>query len=148
MIGSHSFEIQNYTILAIGITLMCFQLLELFRILVPAKLIQKIPYWKFFIRPSIVKLERATKQAAARKVNGMVNNALVIHEACLKPLQSGLSTSTKVGSALLAYQSKEHDVEPCGGIRWAWKKMYDGSIYRDEGVWLHARLIASNIGQL
>jgi hypothetical protein len=141
-----SFEIQNYTILAIGITLICFQILELIRILVPSKIIQTIPHWKFFIRPSTVKLERATKLAAARKVEGMVNNALRIHEAC--SIQSGISSSTKMGSALLAYQAKEHDVEPCGGIRWAWTKMYNGTLYREEGVWLHARLIASNIAQL
>jgi hypothetical protein len=132
----------------IGVILICFQIIELIRIFTPSRFIYSIPRWKHVLRPSAFALERATKLAAANKVERMIQNALVIHESTSTPIRSGLSSNTAMASTLLVYQVKEHDVEPCGGIIWAWKKIYNGTIYNDEGVWLHARLIASNIAQL
>jgi len=48
---------------------------------------------------------------------------------------------------MLAYDATKHDKEPCGGILWTFKKMWNGTIYEEEGVWLHARLVASNVSQ-
>jgi len=57
------------------------------------------------------------------------------------------SNSTAYGSALLAFESTRNDREQIGGILWALKNMWNGKIFDEEGVWLHARLIASNLSQ-
>jgi len=62
----------------------------------------------------------------------MINNALLIHNSVSKTNASGISANTVMGPTLLVYQVKEHEVESCGGIMWAWKKIYDGTIYSEE----------------
>ena len=32
--------------------------------------------------------------------------------------------------------------------RWAWKSIWDRSIFVDEGVWIHSRLVACTFAQL
>jgi hypothetical protein len=89
------------------------------------------------------------KLAAAHKVEGMISNALVVHDKSRRlNANEGASSEALMKSAMVMYELMEPDVEPCGGFFWIWKKMMDGSILRMEGIWLHSRLIAANISQL
>jgi hypothetical protein len=50
--------------------------------------------------------------------------------------------------ALSNFQAQELITEKVGGALWAWKKILNGSIFIEEGVWLHSRLIIGNLLQL
>jgi hypothetical protein len=131
------------TILVVGCTIIALQLVQLIRILLPATFIHAL---KRFFTPGTVRMERRTKLAAAHKVARMVNNALNIHDApCIQTENVGL---TSIETALLKYQAREYQVEPCGGVLWGWKRIINGTVFREEGVWFHARLIASNVTQV
>ena len=54
---------------------------------------------------------------------------------------------TNQQKALLHYQATRHLTEPAGGVLWAYERMLNGALFQDEGIWLHARLIASNVAQ-
>lgn len=51
------------------------------------------------------------------------------------------------GQALLSYQLSEGMTEPSGGLWWAWKRYWSGAITYEDGIWIHSRLVASNIAQ-
>lgn len=74
-----------------------------------------------------------------------------LHEKTASAAKSSWHTSkssvTAYGDVLLRYESTMNDREQVGGILWAYRKMRNGSIYDEEGVWLHARLLASNASQ-
>jgi hypothetical protein len=55
---------------------------------------------------------------------------------------------TARGAALLNYQSREEKTERIGGMCWAWKRVWNNTIFEEEGVWLHARLVSSTIAQV
>lgn len=130
--------------LVIGIVLMALQLKKLAYIVVPRKFLEKLPLSGFWLVPGMPKAERATKRAADYKVAKMVDNALRMHGSAMAPSASGRAA---VGSALLNFQATAGERESCGGVVWAYKKLWDGSILEEDGVWIHARLIASNLAQ-
>ena len=55
---------------------------------------------------------------------------------------------TARGAALLNYQSREEKTERVGGMWWAWKRVWNNTIFEEEGVWLHARLVSSTVTQV
>lgn len=94
------------------------------------------------------------KQAASWKVDKMVNNALIMHSdssaanSSSKPvITSGLTESAHV-KALLKYQLQESETEVVGGVFWAWGKIFNGTLFFEEGVWIHSRILACNMAQL
>ena len=127
-------------------------------------------------------MERATKQAAAYKVNRMIDNALELLDDELftttnrKKMTAGSinkATSSSHNSSSTASMnhstsdsnSRRDDMTPSqtsrerftylpkekeqvGGIIWTWKKIFDGSLFAEEGVWFHGRLLACNFAQL
>ena len=82
------------------------------------------------------------KAAMHYKINKMVNNAVEIHHSDDK--QNIVKTC--FGHALHVY-SKWHRTERTGGLVWSWKQIWSGKIFRQEGIWYSARLIAANMSQ-
>jgi hypothetical protein len=53
---------------------------------------------------------------------------------------------THFGQALQTFsQEKKH--KPAGGFVWTWKKAFNNELFRQEGIWLSARLLSSNVAQ-
>lgn len=96
----------------------------------------------------IEKMERHTKQAAVKKMTRMVDNALVFHGRAGSNTLSETFKMTAHGSALLNFQMREEKTERAGGIFWGWKRVFNGSIFDDEGIWLHGRLVSSTVTQV
>ena len=136
--------------LILGSVLICFQIKSLIQILLPESWYKKdSSLVRGLLVSGMARKERRTKRAARWKINSMVQNALELHDKALS-LSIRKSSSfggAAYGNAMLAYDAAKHDKERLGGIVWTFKKMWSGAISQEEGVWLHARLIASNCSQ-
>ena len=148
-----------------GCSVMLFQLKKLIFILTPkkvmARIASRISGVGALIIPGMAKAELATKKAADFKIATMIDNSLRMHgigagaaSSIRSTTRSGWggaqkpSTGGSFGVALLNFQASVDEREVVGGIPWAFKKMWNGTIFHKEGVWIHARLIASNMSQV
>ena len=138
-------------VLFLGLLLMTLQLKVLLMIVVPETWYARAPFFKRFLVSGTAMKERRTKKASRCKVAAMVRDAMEMHVQKLQSTRSAariMSHSVSYGNALLNFEATRNDREQVGGILWAFRKMWDGSIFEEEGVWLHARLIASNLSQV
>lgn len=155
---------QYTVILVLGCVLLLFQLKALFFFFVPKANVASggmLSFLAILIVPGMAKAENATKQAASFKADKMVSAAIALHEGTLAG--SSLRSSTKridindptagtevngFGDALLNFHATVDDREYYGGVIWCWKSMWNGKIWIEDGVWIHARLYAMNCAQL
>ena len=144
---------------------MFFQVKALFLFFVPQSALSavKMSFFASLLVPGMAKSEMLTKQAASCKMAKMVTNAVALHEGTMagsslhrsnkEPMSSTIDAagSTGVsgyGDALLNFHATVDDRESYGGVIWCWKSMWKGTIWSEEGVWIHARLYAMNFAQL
>lgn len=150
----------GYTMcLVVGIILILMHLKKLAFILVPKTLLERIPGSSFWLIPGMAKAERATKRAADYKIEKMIENSMMMHAPVPGTFSSSVRMSTRAGAgagasgrgafgvALLNFQATQDEREDCGGVMWAYRKIWNGSIFQEDGVWIHSRLIASNFAQ-
>jgi hypothetical protein len=87
----------------------------------------------------------------------MIENALSLHlkTGSLKSstmnsiYESRISVRSQMSlNAMSNFQAQELLTEKVGGALWAWKKILNGSIFVEEGIWLHSRLVVGNLLQL
>jgi hypothetical protein len=116
--------------------------------------------------------ERRIKMAAASKIRRMVQHAMLLHNngsntnlrqstvspavvasaASLFPRGSSTAELEKkrgetVSKALIAYQKMQETKETTGGIFWTYRGLWDRSLWYQEGIYFHGRLIAMNFIQ-
>jgi hypothetical protein len=136
--------------LTMGIILLALQFIHLLRLLYPDP---KLKWVDSILTPSMTKAEVQIKHAAAFKMKKLLQNALALHEgdnlinAGMKSSSAFTSRPGAFGQALLSYQLSEGMTEPGGGLWWAWKRYWSGAITYEDGIWIHSRLVASNIAQ-
>jgi len=137
--------------LLLGFILLLFQLKVLMVIVVPDHWRNQRAWIRRYLISGTAKKEARTKKASRFKVTAMVNNAFHMHDMPLSKSSSRLTMGPRgnaCGDAMLAFDSTINDREELGGILWTFRNMWNGKIFDEEGVWLHARLIASNLSQL
>jgi hypothetical protein len=157
--------IQYYVIsLVVGLLLLFLQLLLMLRTVLPRDKLLWFRRITVSMTNGMVRKETRTKQAALFKVNRLLDHALDLHQDEVPSSESTLETRSRsgmtvmtsrggtallnsTGRALLNYQSLESHRAQSGGILWAWKKIINKSIFREEGIWFHSRLITSNFFQ-
>jgi hypothetical protein len=91
-------------------------------------------------------MECKTKRVAAYKTDNMVRNALEMHVPIPGAQRSGVVVPS-YGRALLNFRTQEDVYERVGGFMWAWRKILNGTIFTEEGIWLHSRLFIANLSQ-
>lgn len=91
----------------------------------------------------IIRAESNIKKAAAHKVSVMTDNALDLAENKDKDTVM----ETHFGQGLLAFEKAGKTFAPAGGFVWTWTRICNGSLFKKEGIWLSARLLASNAAQ-
>jgi hypothetical protein len=87
--------------------------------------------------PGMVRLEACMKKSASFKMNQLLRNASVIHKIIdtENSVRDGV-TETQYGKALIAYaQSSSRTEEIQMGFVKTWKKMYDGTLFEEDGIW-------------
>lgn len=123
----------------LGAVTSLFHLAHVFAMLLPESCIRM----QFLSSAGVVRAESNVKQAAANKISNMVNNAVDL--AATKE-QDGV-LETHFGQGLLAYEKLGKVFVPAGGFSWTWRRIYNRSLFKEEGIWLSARLISSNAAQ-
>ncbi len=107
-----------------------------------------------WLTPHNVRAESDVKRAANHKIKRMILNASSLHP--------NLSTSDTIADgedvvvrrsakdeAVLNFILRGDKVEDkCGGFLWVWKKIWNRSLYEEEGIWIHTRLLVGQTGQL
>jgi hypothetical protein len=93
---------------------------------------------------SSLKQELQVKEAAAYKLNELAVNARNLHYRA----NATTASKTYFAHGLTSYNLHGTEYVQAGGIIWSWKKIWDGTIFNQEGIWYSARLVASNISQL
>jgi hypothetical protein len=154
---SDPYAARYYLSVILGAVLLTFQAVDLAFIVIPTAWLGMNRFVKNLVTPSGFKAEAAQKKAASFKVSKMIDNALALHSngpsfSSLKKSSSELSKSR--GSlcsslqAIARFQLQESETETAGGVFWAWKKIFNGSIFAEEGIWFHSRLLACNLALL
>mmetsp|Transcript_18286 Transcript_18286/g.33150 ORF Transcript_18286/g.33150 Transcript_18286/m.33150 type:complete len:1010 (-) Transcript_18286:165-3194(-) len=100
-----------------------------------------------------VKAEARIKRAAAYKMNRLIRNALQIHDSSLynsnNKGRDDTNDETSFGSALVNFSVRgSGELEDVGGFVWTWKKIFNGTLFSQDGVWLSGRVLAANFAQL
>ena len=133
----------------LGFILLMLQLISLISEFFSLEFLTRHAWLEAILTPGMEKMERRTKLAARKKVQLMVDNALVFHG---RGNNSSISMSgdfkmTARGTALLNFQTREEKTERAGGILWGWKRVFNSSLFDEEGIWLHSRLVSSTVTQ-
>ncbi len=128
----------------LGFIVGAFHLFHMLTLVTPERWVENMPHvFQYLFTAGVVRAESHIKQSAAHKVSGMLDNALDL--ASDKDRDSVLETH--FGQSLLAYEKQGKTFVHSGGFAWTWKRIFNLSLFRDEGIWLSARLIASNAAQ-
>lgn len=143
------------TVVVLGCLLMLLNIKTLLFTILPWSIWEKMPFRNFIHKSGMAQAEQCIKQAAVFKTIRIVSNALGHHQGVLmESMSSRISSKTSsragmpsFGVALLNFQATSHLCEPAGGIFSGLKGMWNGSLFREEGVWIHSRLYAMNLTQ-
>lgn len=127
----------------LGITTAMFHLFHIFAMVIPKRWIENKPRVQALFTAGVIRAESHIKQSAAYKVSVMVDNAVDL--ASDKDQDTVLETH--FGQGLLAYEKLGKRFTPSGGFAWTWRRIFNLSLFKEEGIWLSARLIASNAAQ-
>mmetsp|Transcript_15838 Transcript_15838/g.22648 ORF Transcript_15838/g.22648 Transcript_15838/m.22648 type:complete len:1024 (-) Transcript_15838:164-3235(-) len=136
-----------YASFVIGFLIIFLHLVTLLRLAVLSCLKKKDRSSWFFSHPGVYDAAR-TKQAAAYKINRMVDNAHKVHQT----FEKGQESEKLHGRALLNFGksfivkkgAKSQEIGPI----WAWRQLFSGRIFYQEGIWLSSRAIAANVYQV
>lgn len=127
----------------LGFVATAFHLFHILGMVLPKRWVANKPRVQALFAAGVVRAESTIKQSAAHKISGMVDNALDLAQS--KDRDAVLETH--FGQGLLAFEKLGKVFVPAGGFTWTWRRIYDGSLFKEEGIWLTARLIASNAAQ-
>ncbi|KAI2501037.1 hypothetical protein MHU86_13449 [Fragilaria crotonensis] len=143
--------------LALGCFLLLFQIKALLYVLVPRSMWKKLPFSNFWLTCEMAKSECCSKQAAAFKINSMVDHALEQHSGtCLERAEKSETASLKLrgtslnsshAKAMMHFQATADHREPVGGVLDTFRKMWNGSLFKEDGVYIHAGLYSMNVAQ-
>ena len=150
--STDAFATSYYLSLALGCIVLTIQIIDMLLVLAP-RFLCKFPIMQELFVPSCPKAEANQQKAAFHKTSQMLRSALYIHTEGNNKIQKSSkmrdsrSSQTK---AILSYQQHEVErvTEEVGGPWWTWTRILNGSLAREDGVWIHSRLLACTIAQL
>eukprot|EP00977_Amphora_coffeiformis_P027149 scaffold34584_cov134-Amphora_coffeaeformis.AAC.1 len=133
--------------LIVGMGMLLALTVDLLLLVLPSNLVEST-----FLAPGGLKAECAQKNASFRKMSKMINGALAVHASAAddekKPKSSQpVMYENKELQVMMSYSRGKDQKEEVGGIFWTWKKAMNGSLFYEEGVWFHSRLMAMGLAQ-
>ena len=114
------------------------------------------------VLPGTLRQERAGQHAASFRIKQFLQNALdIIYDKSIASSSNNSNgftakTSSSSGfvpktnhatSALERFLLLPVKTEKVGGVMWAWKRIWNGTIFTQEGIWLNSRLLSCNFAQ-
>ncbi|KAI2490939.1 hypothetical protein MHU86_23627 [Fragilaria crotonensis] len=140
--------------LALGCFLLLFQIKGLLYVLIPRSRWKNVPFANFWLTCEMAKSECCTKQAAAYKIKRMVDHAFAQHDGSILRKAESARVKLKASSfksasakAMMIFQATADHRERVGGIFYTFRRMWNGSLFKEDGVFIHAGLYAMNMSQ-
>lgn len=101
------------------------------------------------VLPGTIRQERAGYQAARLRIRQFLTHALgVLSDQSLITSSDTDNLAKHPNNALERFLLLPVKTERVGGVLWAWKRIWDGTIFSQEGIWLNSRLLACNFSQV
>jgi hypothetical protein len=147
------FGFSYYLGVILGCSLLLMQGVDLCLALSPQAWFDKNGLFQRLVLPGTVRQERAGMEAASYFMSRLIRNAMVIcnDKSTIKSSINSTSKSTsdkRETSALERFALLPVKEEIVGGVSWSWKKIWDGTIFTQEGIWLNGRMLTCNFSQL
>mmetsp|Transcript_26472 Transcript_26472/g.39307 ORF Transcript_26472/g.39307 Transcript_26472/m.39307 type:complete len:1089 (-) Transcript_26472:205-3471(-) len=102
-----------------------------------------------------VKYEAKIKQSALFKVDNMIQNAYDVHRQVIRSKERKGSFSddnsgflSNFGMAVNEYSKRDGLTTYVGGITLVWQRMWDGSLFTEDGIWFSGRLVIGTVFQV
>jgi hypothetical protein len=140
--------------LILGSFLLLFQLKALIFVIFPRSILKRLPPQGFWLTCEMAKTEQCTKQAGAFKIKKMIDNALSKHTGSIfNSLKDSKRKSVRTEdissfeNAMLNFQATADYREQAGGVWNTFRSIWSGSLFKEEGVYIHSRLYAMNLSQ-
>ncbi|KAI2501081.1 hypothetical protein MHU86_13372 [Fragilaria crotonensis] len=140
--------------LALGCFLLLFQIKGLLYVLIPRSRWKNLPFANFWMTCEMAKSECCTKQAAAYKTKRMVDHAFAQHDGSILRKAESDRVKLKASSfksasakAMMIFQATADHRERVGGIFYTFRRLWNGSLFKEDGVFIHAGLYAMNMSQ-
>ena len=140
-----SVEVMIWFMFACGVVLTLLTFQTILDTAIPQDYKDKHPLLKNILASETVRMERSIKRAAAYKMNHLVRRAVKVHRAA--EFEHGSGKETSFGRALLTYGKTSNDQEEVGGFLYMYKRVWNGKLFDEDGVWLSNRMIQGMISQ-
>lgn len=133
--------------LGLGCMLIMVLVLDIILYFLPKKGLQSA------IPPTSSRQEATVDDAASHQMSRFLSNTLslqhgqedsILDDTTRRSLKRMGPTFTMIDR----FQMLPKRTETVGGIFWVWKKILDGSLFSEEGVWISGRVLACNFAQL
>ena len=136
----------------LGITILSSQGVDIVLMFLPQRWLDGNGLVQRLVLPGTLRQERAGKEAASFRMKQFLQNALdIVYDKTIASssnnsggFTSKIDHATTVLERFLLLPVKTESV---GGVIWAWKRVWDGTIFNEEGIWLNGRLLACNFAQ-
>ena len=135
-----------YVIVAFGCLLLLIGLQNLLARIIPDQYIEKNQVLQKVFWSGTIAMERNMKQASSFKTNQLIKNARKVHQKA--DFETGPGQSNSYGRALLSFTKMENETEETGGFFWTWKRMMNGRLYREDGIWLNNRMVNRHFARI
>jgi hypothetical protein len=152
---SEAYQFAYIFAMILGCFLLLFQVKALLYVLIPRSWWKELPFQSFWLTCEMAKAECCTKKAAAYKINNVVEHAIAQHNGSAiekskeKRFKVGSSSvQNAFGNAMLSFQATSDHLEETGGVWYTFRKMWDGSLFSEEGIYINSRLYAMNVSQV
>jgi len=142
------FGVLQHTTFAVGMALTALILFRLAVVLIrDAISTSKITYTSNDVA------EARTKRAGTQKINSMLVNAYILHRGNslgldLSDLRRAKDSPKRIDKAMDNYVQRGESYSNAGGFLWTWKRILNGSLFYEEGVWIHSRLVWVQAGKV
>ena len=100
-----------------------------------------------------IRAESDIKRAANHKIKRMLLNASSLHPKSSMPDNRANGENVVIrrsakDEAVLNFILKGDKIAQCGGLLWTWKQIWNRTLYEEEGIWIHTRLLIGQVGQV
>lgn len=136
----------------LGISLLSSQGVDIVLMFLPQRWLNGNGLVQRLVLPGTLRQERAGKQAASYRMKQYLQNALdIVYDKSIASSSNNSRGFTgkadRATSVLERFLLLPIKTESVGGVIWAWKRIWDGTIFTQEGIWLNGRLLACNFAQ-
>lgn len=151
--ASDAFGASYYLTLILGIMLLIMYFADIIELVLPKQWLKNGGYLQAILTSAGDRMETSSGKAASHRMKKMLNNALELGDTASQSSESrrgseGESKDISGSNAIERFIILPKQTEKVGGIIWTWKRLFDGSIFAEHGIFPSCRLLMCNFAQL